>query len=66
MKTLDIINNWVSERSVVLDLGCGRGEILSDLISSKNIKATGVGISISIFSCKLDSRYSNRELTTRR
>ena len=44
MKTLDIINNWVSERSVVLDLGCGRGEILSDLISSKNIKATGVEI----------------------
>ena len=44
MKTLEIINNWVSEHSAVLDLGCGRGEILSDLISSKNIKATGVEI----------------------
>ena len=44
MKTLEIINNWVSKRSVVLDLGCGKGEILSDLISSKDIKATGVEI----------------------
>ena len=44
MKTLEIINNWVSEHSVVLDLGCGKGEILSDLISSKDIKATGVEI----------------------
>ena len=34
MKTLEIINNWVSEHSVVLDLGCGKGEILSDLMKS--------------------------------
>jgi len=44
MKTLEIINNWVSENSSVLDLGCGKGEILLDLISSKNIKAVGVEI----------------------
>jgi methionine biosynthesis protein MetW len=44
MKTLEIINNWVPQNSSVLDLGCGKGEILLDLISSKNIKAVGVEI----------------------
>ena len=44
MKTLEIINNWVPPNSSVLDLGCGKGEILLDLISSKNIKAVGVEI----------------------
>jgi len=44
MKTLEIINNWISQDSKVLDLGCGKGEILLDLISSKNIKAVGVEI----------------------
>ena len=44
MKTLEIINNWVAQNSSVLDLGCGKGEILIDLISSKKIKAVGVEI----------------------
>ena len=44
MKTLEIINNWVAQNSSVLDLGCGKGEILLDLISSKDIKAVGVEI----------------------
>ena len=44
MKTLDIINKWVAQNSSVLDLGCGKGEILLDLISSKNINAVGVEI----------------------
>ena len=47
MKTLQIINNWISPNSKVLDLGCGKGEILLDLISSKNIKAMGVEIDAS-------------------
>lgn len=47
MKTLEIINNWVSQNSSVLDLGCGKGEILLNLISSKDIKATGVEIEAS-------------------
>ena len=44
MKTLEIINNWVDQESSVLDLGCGKGEILLNLISSKDIKAVGVEI----------------------
>ena len=44
MKTLEIINNWVDQDSSVLDLGCGKGEILLNLISSKDIKAVGVEI----------------------
>ena len=44
MKTLEIINNWVAQNASVLDLGCGKGEILLDLISSKDIKAVGVEI----------------------
>mgnify|MGYP001178712294 CR=1 FL=1 len=44
MKTHEIINNWVTQSSSVLDLGCGKGEILLDLISSKDIKAVGVEI----------------------
>ena len=44
MKTIEIINNWVTQNCSVLDLGCGKGEILLDLISSKNINAVGVEI----------------------
>ena len=44
MKTLEIINNWVTQNSSVLDLGCGKGEILLYIISSKDIKAVGVEI----------------------
>ena len=52
MKTLQIINNWISPNSKVLDLGCGKGEILLDLISSKDIKAIGVEIDASnIYEC---------------
>jgi len=44
MKTLEIINDWTSHDSKVLDLGCGKGEILLNLMSSKNIRAVGVEI----------------------
>lgn len=39
-----IILNLVSEKSTVLDLGCGKGELLSLLIKQKNIKGQGIEI----------------------
>ncbi len=39
-----IFNNWISNRSTVLDLGCGDGKILSHLQKEKNIQGLGVEI----------------------
>lgn len=41
----DIIMDWISERSLVLDLGCGNGELLSRLIEEKNVRAQGIELS---------------------
>lgn len=41
----DIITELVPQKSSVLDLGCGDGELLSLLSSEKNIKGFGVEIS---------------------
>jgi methionine biosynthesis protein MetW len=47
-----IITELVEHESSVLDLGCGKGDLLSLLISKKNVKAQGVEIDDkAIFEC---------------
>ncbi len=36
------IKDWIAEGSSVLDLGCGRGILLQELVRTKNIYAVGV------------------------
>ncbi|MFH1540597.1 MAG: methionine biosynthesis protein MetW [Elusimicrobiota bacterium] len=40
-----IITDWIEEKSSVLDLGCGDGELLFILREKKSVKASGVEIS---------------------
>ncbi|MDD5659677.1 MAG: methionine biosynthesis protein MetW, partial [Actinomycetota bacterium] len=42
MKKLGIIKNWISQKSKVLFLGCGDGEIIKSLQSSNKIKGFGI------------------------
>ena len=44
MSTLSVIEKWVEERAKVLDLGCGNGDILSELQKSKSVNGLGVEI----------------------
>ena len=44
MSTLSVIEKWVEARSKVLDLGCGNGNILSELQKTKDINGLGVEI----------------------
>ena len=44
MSTLSVIEKWVEVRSKVLDLGCGKGNILSELQKTKDINGLGVEI----------------------
>ena len=44
MSTLSVIEKWVEVRSKVLDLGCGNGNILSELQKTKDINGLGVDI----------------------
>ena len=39
-----VILEWVEHHSSVLDLGCGSGELLSNLIQVKNVHAQGIEI----------------------
>jgi methionine biosynthesis protein MetW len=49
---LKIIQNWVSPKSQVLDLGCGQGDLLSFLKEDKGCKTYGLEINEdSIVSC---------------
>lgn len=41
---LGIIAQWIAPKSRVLDLGCGKGELLSYLIHHKEVRGTGVDI----------------------
>ena len=41
---LDILQDWITPSSRILDLGCGSGTLLSKLVAEKNI--TGYGIEI--------------------
>jgi methionine biosynthesis protein MetW len=40
-----IIANWIHSEASVLDLGCGNGELLSQLVKTKNIRAQGIELS---------------------
>ena len=44
MSTLSVIEKWVEVRSKVLDLGCGNGNILSELQKTKDVIGLGVEI----------------------
>ena len=44
MSTLSVIEKWVEARSKVLDLGCGNGNILSELQKTKDVIGLGVEI----------------------
>lgn len=41
---MQIIGEWVEPRARVLDLGCGRGELLSYLVQTKQVTAVGVDL----------------------
>jgi methionine biosynthesis protein MetW len=41
---MQVIGEWVEPDSRVLDLGCGRGELMAYLVQAKNISATGVDL----------------------
>lgn len=41
---MQIIADWVEPHTRVLDLGCGRGELLDYLIQSKQVSALGVDL----------------------
>jgi methionine biosynthesis protein MetW len=44
MSTLSVIEKWIEVRSKVLDLGCGNGNILSELQKTKGVIGLGVEI----------------------
>jgi len=39
---LQIISSWIQPESTVLDLGCGKGDLLAYLRNNKNIKGVGI------------------------
>jgi methionine biosynthesis protein MetW len=41
---MQVIGEWVEPRSRVLDLGCGRGELMAYLVHAKQVSATGVDL----------------------
>ena len=41
---LQVITDWVTPSSCVLDLGCGRGVLLEELVQQKSIKGIGVDL----------------------
>jgi methionine biosynthesis protein MetW len=48
----NIISNWIDSGTSVLDLGCGNGELLTHLISQKQVHAQGIELSeSSIHNC---------------
>jgi methionine biosynthesis protein MetW len=52
-KEYDIITNWITPNSFVLDLACGNGTLLEKLIKEKNISGKGIELSDSgIAICK--------------
>ena len=41
---MQVIGEWVEPQSRVLDLGCGRGELMAYLVQAKQVSATGVDL----------------------
>jgi methionine biosynthesis protein MetW len=41
---MQVIGEWVEPQSRVLDLGCGRGELMGYLVQAKQVSATGVDL----------------------
>jgi len=41
---LNAIRDWIGEGQSVLDLGCGRGILLSELVREKNVYAVGIDL----------------------
>jgi methionine biosynthesis protein MetW len=41
---MQVIGEWVEPNSRVLDLGCGRGELMAYLVQAKHVSATGVDL----------------------
>jgi methionine biosynthesis protein MetW len=41
---MQVIGEWVEPQSRVLDLGCGRGELMAYLVQAKQVAATGVDL----------------------
>jgi methionine biosynthesis protein MetW len=41
---MQVIEEWVEPQSRVLDLGCGRGELMAYLVQAKQVSATGVDL----------------------
>ena len=41
---MQVIGEWVEPQSRVLDLGCGRGELMDYLVQAKQVSATGVDL----------------------
>jgi methionine biosynthesis protein MetW len=41
---MEVIGEWVEPQSRVLDLGCGRGELMGYLVQAKRVAATGVDL----------------------
>ena len=41
---MQIIGDWVEPHTRVLDLGCGRGELLDYLVQTKHVSALGVDL----------------------
>ena len=44
MNTTQVIKDWIKKDSEVLDLGCGKGEILKELTEKLNTMSLGVEI----------------------
>ena len=57
-KDLQIISNIIRPNSKVLDLGCGDGELLHELILKKNVKGFGIEISLERIKSCLDKGVS--------
>jgi methionine biosynthesis protein MetW len=41
---MQVIGEWVEPQSRVVDLGCGRGELMAYLVQAKQVSATGVDL----------------------